>query len=127
MNAPIRVSEAEAKVMEVLWERSPRSSAEVIEALTEHTGWNHRTIRTLLRRLADKGAVSTSPKGRAYLHTPVLTREQYVRCESRGFLARVFGGNPLSAMAHFVEDECLSPEELERLRQLVEEKREDLS
>jgi BlaI family penicillinase repressor len=113
--------------MEVLWDRSPQSAAEVIEALTAETGWNHRTIRTLLRRLVDKGAVSYSEDGRAYLYAAVLTREQYVRSESRSFLSRVFGGNPLSALTHFVEDEDLSPEELERLKNLVEEKREDLS
>ena len=127
MDASIRVSDAEARVMEVLWVRSPQSAAEVIDALTERTGWNHRTIRTLLRRLADKGAVSIVPKGRTFLYTPVLTRERYMRSESRSFVARVFGGNPLSAMAHFVEDERLSPAELERLRKLVEEKREGLS
>ena len=126
MDASIRVTDAEARVMKVLWARSPQSAAEVIDALTEETGWNHRTIRTLLRRLTDKGAVSIAPKGRAYSYTPVLTRERHIRSESRNFLARVFGGSPLSAMAHFVEDECLSSEELERLRKLVEQKREDL-
>ena len=121
-----RISEAESKVMEVLWERSPRSAAEVIEALAAETGWNHRTIRTLLRRLVDKEVVSYAEEGRAYLYAPILTREEYVRSESRSFLARVFGGNPLSAMAHFVEDEHLTPEELKRLQSLVEEKREEL-
>lgn len=112
--------------MEVLWDRSPRSAAEVIKALTVETGWNHRTIRTLLRRLMDKKAVSYVEDGRAYLYAAVLTREEYVRSESRSFLARVFGGNPLSALAHFVEDEQLSSEELERLQDLVDEKREEL-
>lgn len=122
-----RISDAEAKVMEVLWADSPRPAAEVIEALAAETGWNHRTIRTLLRRLVDKGAVSYSEDGRAYLYAAVLTREEYVRSESRSFLARVFGGNPLSALAYFVEDEHLSAAELERLQGLVDEKREDLS
>ena len=125
MNAPIQVSEAEAKVMAVLWTRAPQSASEVIDALTEATGWNHRTIRTLLARLAVKGAVTTTPQGRAYLYSPVLTHEQYVRNESRGFLDRVFRGNPLSAVAHFVEDEALSPEELGRLRRLIDEKGEE--
>ena len=127
MDTQVRISDAEARVMEVLWNRSPRSAAEVIEALTVETGWNHRTIRTLLRRLMDKGAVSYVEDGRAYLYAAILTREEYVRSESRSFLARVFGGNPLSALAHFVEDEDLSPAELARLQSLVEEKREDLS
>jgi BlaI family penicillinase repressor len=126
MSMDARISDAEARVMEVLWDRSPQAAAEVIEALTGETGWNHRTIRTLLRRLMDKGAVSYVEDGRAYLYAPILPREEYVRSESRSFLARVFGGNPLSAMAHFVEDEHLTPEELKRLQSLVEEKREEL-
>lgn len=127
MDERTRISDAEARVMEVLWDRSPQSAAEVIEALAAQTGWNHRTTRTLLRRLVDKGAVSYSEHGRAYLYAAVLTREEYVRSESRSFLSRVFGGNPLSALAYFVEDENLSPEQLERLQSLVEEKREDPS
>lgn len=127
MDERTRISDAEARVMEVLWDRSPQSAAEVIDALAAQTGWNHRTIRTLLRRLVDKGAVSYAEDGRAYLYAAVLTREEYVRSESRSFLSRVFGGNPLSALAYFVEDENLSPEQLERLQSLVEEKREDPS
>jgi BlaI family transcriptional regulator, penicillinase repressor len=127
MAAPIQVSDAEAKVMAVLWTRAPQSASEVIDALTEDTGWNHRTIRTLLARLAAKGAVTTTPRGRAYLYSPVLTRDEYVRNESRGFLERVFRGNPLSAVAHFVEDESLSPGELARLRKLIDRKEEEES
>ncbi len=59
------------------------------------------------------------------LYQPLLSHESYVRAESRSFLARVFAGNPLSAVAHFVEDESLSEEQLARLRALVEDREEE--
>jgi predicted transcriptional regulator len=122
MAKALRISEAEARVMEVLWERSPLSASEVIEALAAASGWNHRTIRTLLSRLAAKGAVKVTAQGRAYLYRPALSRERFVREESRGFLERVFGGSPLAAVVHLVEEEPLSPEELVRLRRVLEAK-----
>jgi len=122
---PVRVSEAETKVMGVLWEGSPRSASGVITALAESTGWNHRTIRTLLRRLVEKGAVTVEAKGRAYLYRPALSRERFIRQESRSFLDRVFGGSPLAAVVHLVEEEPLSPQELARLRRLLAARREE--
>lgn len=121
---PVRVSEAETRVMEVLWEGSPRSASGVIAALAASTGWNHRTIRTLLRRLVDKGAVTAETRGRAYLYRPALSRECFVRQESRSFLERVFGGSSLAAVVHLVEEEPLSPQELARLRRILTERRE---
>ena len=115
-----RISEAETKVMEVLWARAPLSAGAVIKALAVSTGWNHRTIRTLLGRLVAKGAVKATAQGRAYLYRPALSRNRFVREESRSFLERVFGGSPLAAVVHLVEEESLSPEELERLRGILE-------
>ena len=122
MPTPIHISEAETKVMEVLWTRSPRSASAVIAALAADTGWNHRTVRTLLSRLVRKGAVTATPQGRAYLYRPALSRESFVKEESRSFLDRVFDGNPLAAVVHLVEAESLSPEELKRLRAILEER-----
>jgi BlaI family penicillinase repressor len=122
MRDAVRISEAESKVMEVLWGRSPLSASAVIEALAAGTGWNHRTIRTLLSRLVAKGAVGATAQGRAYLYRPALTRDRFVREESRSFLERVFGGSPLAAVVHLVEEESLSPEELKHLRAILEGK-----
>ena len=62
-----RISEAEHAVMEVLWDRSPISAAEVCEAICADRDWSIPTVQTLLSRLVQKAAVGTEPQGRKFL------------------------------------------------------------
>ena len=117
----IPVSDAEAMVMEVLWDSSPRSAEEVIAALAESTGWAEPTIKTLLNRLLNKGAVSALKDGRRYLYSPVLRREAWVQQQSEGLLARLFGGRVAPLVAHFSERGQLSAADIAELKRLVSE------
>ena len=114
------ISEAEATVMEVLWRSSPRSSEEVIAALAA-TGWAEPTIKTLLNRLLNKGAISALKDGRRYLYSPVLRREAWVQQQSEGLLARLFGGRVAPLVAHFSERGQLSATDIAELKRLVSE------
>ena len=115
------VSEAEATVMEVLWQASPRSAEEVIAALADRTGWAEPTIKTLLNRLLNKGAISAERDGRRYLYSPVLRREAWVQQQSEGLLARLFGGRVAPLVAHFSERGQLSAADIAELKRLVSE------
>ena len=117
----IPISEAEAMVMEVLWRSSPRSAEEVIAALAEATGWAEPTVKTLLNRLLNKGAVEAQKDGRRYLYSPVLRRESWVQQQSEGLLARLFGGRVAPLVAHFSERGQLSAADIAELRRLVAE------
>jgi len=118
----LQISPAEWDVMAVVWEAGVATAADVIASLSESHDWSHRTIRTLLARLVDKGALKYSADGKAYLYRPAVTREQCVRHESRSFMNKVFGGDVEALLVHFVEDAQLAPEELERLRRLLASK-----
>jgi len=118
---PIPVTEAEAAVMEVLWQSSPRSSEEVVAAVAPATGWAEPTIKTLLNRLLNKGAISAEREGRRYLYSPVLAREAWVEQQSEGLLARLFGGRVAPLVAHFSERGRLSPADIAELKRLVSE------
>ena len=72
---PPTISEAESRVMDVLWQQSPQTSEEIVAGLLEPTGWHEKTIKTLLNRLLGKGAISAQKDGRRYLYTPLLRRE----------------------------------------------------
>lgn len=115
------VSDAEAMVMEVLWESSPRSAEEVIAALAESTGWAEPTIKTLLNRLLNKGAINALKDGRRYLYSPVLRREAWVQQQSEGLLERLFGGRVAPLVAHFSERGKLSAADIAELKRLVSE------
>ena len=115
------ISDAEATVMEVLWRSHPRSAEEVIAALADSTGWAEPTIKTLLNRLLNKGAISAEKDGRRYLYTPVLRREAWVQQQSEGLLARLFGGRVAPLVAHFSERGQLSAADIAELKRLVSE------
>jgi predicted transcriptional regulator len=115
------ISDAEARVMDVLWQAAPRTSEEIVEILREPTGWHEKTIRTLLNRLLGKGAVTAERDGRRYIYAPVLTREAWQQQESRSLLDRVFGGKVTPLLAHFTRNEKLSAKDIAELRKLVDD------
>ena len=117
----MQVSEAEAQVMQVLWERHPRSAEEVVAALAFSTDWAEPTVKTLLNRLLNKGAIEATREGRRYLYSPVLAREAWVAQQSEGLLQRLFDGRVAPLVAHFSQRGRLSDADVAELRRLLEE------
>jgi predicted transcriptional regulator len=115
------ISEAESRVMEILWRSAPQGSEDLASALQADTGWHENTVRTLLNRLVRKGAVRAEREGRRYLYSPVLTREQWQAHESRSLLDRVFGGRVAPLLVHFGRNEKLSAKDVVELRKLVDQ------
>jgi predicted transcriptional regulator len=113
------ISDAESVVMEVLWQRSPRSAEEVAAALAESRQWQEATVKTLLNRLLNKGAIEAIRDGRRYLYSPKLQRSDWVMGESESLLARLFDGRVAPLVAHFSEQRRLSAEDVAELRRLV--------
>ncbi|OOG40715.1 BlaI/MecI/CopY family transcriptional regulator [Rhodanobacter sp. C05] len=119
-NPPITISDAESRVMEVLWQQAPQTSEDIVATLLEPTGWHEKTIKTLLNRLLGKGAVSAERDGRRYLYSPQLRREDWQQQESRSLLDRVFGGKVAPLLAHFSQHEKLSTRDVAELRKLID-------
>lgn len=117
----MQVSEAESIVMEVLWQRHPLAAEDVVRALAEAQDWQEATIKTLLNRLLNKGAIRAEKQGRRYLYAPVLQREDWVLDESQGLLERLFDGRVAPLVAHFSTHRKLSRKDIAELRQLLEE------
>lgn len=115
------VSEAEALVMEVLWQRHPQSADEVIAAVAAQRDWAEPTVRTLLNRLLNKGVIRAERDGRRYLYSPVLEREAWVAQESEGLLDRLFAGRVAPLVAHFSERGRLSEADIAELKRLIGE------
>lgn len=119
------ISEAEAQVMEVLWRASPRSTEEIASALKDSQAWQLATIKTLLNRLLNKGAVQAEKDGRRYLYAPLLRREDWVEQQSMGLLDRLFEGRLAPLVAQFSAQRRLSPADLAELKRLIEEQERD--
>jgi len=117
---PPSITDAEWLVMKSLWARSPQTAAEIIAELSGPTGWKPQTIKTLIGRLAEKGAVAHEPRGREYLYSPAVPEADAVQAESGNFLTRIFGGAVAPMLAHFVEEHPLSNKEIARLRAILD-------
>jgi BlaI family penicillinase repressor len=121
MKAPVAISEAESVVMEVLWRLGPLRSENVVENLTSHQQWREPTIKTLLNRLLNKGAISAEKDGRRYVYSPVLTRDEWLSRESNGLLDRLFGGRVAPLVAHFGRHGRLSKKDIAELKRMIAE------
>jgi BlaI family penicillinase repressor len=125
MARPPQISDAEWEVMNVLWERSPRTGTEVADELSGRTKWQPKTVKTLLGRLVKKGAVRFREEANRYLYSPAFPRERYVAAESQSFVERVFGGKTTPALVHMVETMDLSEDDLEELRSILERRQRE--
>ena len=115
------ISDAESLVMEVLWEKNPATSDDVVAELSKTTDWQEPTIKTLLNRLLKKRAIAAERDGRRYLYRPLLKREDYIDAASTTLLDRLFGGRVAPLVAHFSEHHKLGKKDIAELRRLIEE------
>jgi BlaI family transcriptional regulator, penicillinase repressor len=122
MKKSIRITEAEWEVMAVVWDRAPVAASTVVETLERRKQWTLATVRTLLRRLVNKGALEQQAEGRRYIYTPLVSMAECVRRESESFLDRVLGRAPSEAILHLVKRADLSKRDIEELRRILREK-----
>ncbi|WP_373309143.1 MULTISPECIES: BlaI/MecI/CopY family transcriptional regulator [Paenibacillus] len=118
------ISEAEWEVMKVLWQNSPLTANEVIDALAAYMDWSPKTVRTLLNRLVAKEAVAFHPDSRPYSYYPLITEEECQKAETKSFLQRIYRGSLKPLLVNFLKEEELSPAEIEELKRLLDEKSE---
>lgn len=118
---PERISDAEHAVMEVLWREAPRTATDVATELQDERNWSLQTVKTLLSRLASKGAVSHERDGRRFLYRPILAREDYVHDESRRLVDRLFGGRAVPLIAHLAERDQFSDADIRAIERLLKE------
>ena len=117
-----RISEAEWVVMQILWSHGGLTANAIVQALAGQVRWNPRTIRTLINRLLNKGAIRFDKEGREYRYRPAVSEEQCTRSERLSFLGRVYRGATKPMLAAFLEDARLSKRDIAELKAILEEK-----
>lgn len=106
--------------MEHFWDRAPQTASEVARALKKSTGWAENTVRTLITRLAEKGALRPIEGDGPRQFEPAVDRDSCVQAESDSFLQRVFRGAAKPLLLHFAENTKLTPEEVRELKRLLD-------
>jgi len=119
--APL-ISDAEWKVMRLLWRKAPQPAYDIIQVLSEEQQWHPNTIKTLLARLHKKKVVTVEKYKNLFLYSPLLTEEECIQAESESFLDRLFDGAVQPLLVHFARKKMLSKKDLEELHRILEGK-----
>jgi BlaI family transcriptional regulator, penicillinase repressor len=117
----IEITDAEALIMEALWEENPIASEDIIARVAPGQGWSDGTVRSLLNRLLNKKALAVKREGRRYWYRPLLKREAYLKDQSESFLGRLFDGRLTPFVTHLSEHQKLSKQDIADLRKLIDE------
>lgn len=112
---------AELKVMQVLWRLGPSSAADVVRALHGRRGPQDSTVRTILRILERKGYVRHQRDGRTFVYQTVVQEDQAQRGALKEVISRFFENSPERLVLNLLRNDDVSPQELARLKKLVDE------
>lgn len=116
------ITEAEWKVMKVLWRKAPQPAYDVAQALEEAEHWHPNTVKSLLNRLREKEVLGINKYKNLYLYYPLVKESDYLQTASDSFLDRFFGGSAKSLLVHFAERRKLSAEDWEELRSILKKR-----
>jgi predicted transcriptional regulator len=118
------LTEAELRLMDVLWQKGAASVQQVLDALTQKPPLAYNSVLTTIRILENKGYVEHVKEGRAHIYRPMVEREQATRSEIRHLVNRFFGNSHELLVLNILEDRGLEAKELKRLRGLLQAKEE---
>jgi BlaI family transcriptional regulator, penicillinase repressor len=116
------ITEAEWKVMKLLWDKSPQPAYDIIQALAEKENWHANTVKTLLSRLTRKKALGTRKYKNLFLYHPLVSQEACIQAESDNFLDRLFDGAVTPLLVHFARRKKLSRQDLQQLQRILDGK-----
>lgn len=117
------LTNAEHRIMEVIWARGSATVADVVEALKGKDAYT--TILTLMRILKAKGYLSSRKEGRAHVFTPRVDRETVARKAVHQVLTKFFSGSPSELVLAFLREEEMTPGELEEIKRKIMEMGDD--
>ena len=113
-----KLFDSEAKVMEIIWKKSPISAKEISLIAAETIGWNKNTTYTVIKKLEAKEFIQREDPG--FICTPLVSQNQMQKVEVASLLKKVFGGSRKALFSALLEDEALSDEEINELHKLID-------
>ena len=119
----IKLFDSELKVMELIWDREPITAKELSVLANEAYGWNKNTTYTVIKKLLDKAVIErTEPN---FTCTSLIKKEEVQKAETNQLIQKLYQGSKKAFFAAFLQDESLSKEEYEELRDLLNKKNKE--
>ena len=116
----IKIFDSEIKIMELIWEHKEISAKDLSLIANEKLGWNKNTTYTVLRKLETKGYIKRSDPN--YICTPLISRNDVQLSETKNLVKRLFGGSKKALFSALLDDETLTQEDIDELRELIEKR-----
>ncbi len=123
---PKDLSKAEWKVMKIVWQERKALAREVYSVAGEEFGWTPATVKTLLRRLVDKGYLSATPVGNGFVYRPVQSAIKSLQSAADTLLTNAIDGTTGPLLAHMVQNSKLTSDDLDQLQKLIDAKKAKL-
>ncbi len=118
----VTLTEAELRLMEVLWAKGSSTVQQVVDALPANAPLAYNSVLTTIRILEKKGYVEHEKDGRAHIFKPVVARGEAARSEIRNLVRRMFGNSHELLVLNVLEEEQIDLPELNRLREMLKQK-----
>ena len=115
----VQCTEAEWKIMEVLWDSAPRTMAEITKELEPSTGWTRHTVITLLKRMQEKGSISVDETGSVKRYYPRVSREEASKEQTQKLLKRVFSGKASLLIHNLIDTGEMTVDEMQDLLDML--------
>ncbi|HKD92234.1 MAG TPA: BlaI/MecI/CopY family transcriptional regulator [Terriglobales bacterium] len=115
------LTEAELRLMEILWDRGPSTVQQLVDALEGKAQLAYNSVLTTIRILEKKRYVEHVKDGRAHVYSPLVGRREASRFEVRHLLHRFFNNSHEALVLNLLEDDGLDEQEITRLRALISE------
>jgi predicted transcriptional regulator len=114
------LTEAELKIMEVLWQRKSGTVQQVLDDLPQRPALAYNSVLTIIRILEKKGYVEHAKDGRAHIYAPVVEREDARRSEVKHLVSRFFKNSQEQLVLNILEERGLGRDEIDRLKLMLE-------
>ena len=115
----LTLTDAESRVMSVLWQRQTATVGDVVAALAQERAVTYSTVQTILRILETKGYVTHDKVARAFVYRPAVDERQARQRALKHLVARLFNGSPSLLVLNVLEDQAIDRTELKRLKKLI--------
>ena len=117
------LTDQELEIMKIVWDRDSVTVRDVYESLLEKRKVAYTTVMTMMNILEQKGHLKKAQEERAYVYRSTKPRNQVIRGMVREFVNRVFNGSAEPLLLHLVEDQKLTEEDIEEIRQMIRKER----
>ena len=115
----ITLTEAELRLMKILWFRGESAVGDVVAALPAEASLAYNSVLTTIRILEQKGYLTHRQEGRAFLYSPCIAEQEASQTEVRHILQRFFGNSRERLLLSMLGDDEITPEELQRLKEAI--------